>query len=235
MKTCNNCEKEYEQKTSSKYCKVCRIIINKKQRAEAEKRRRDSKKEEINAKRREEYHNSPKRKEMCNKASKRSYERIMNDVEKKKDLNARTKIAQSKYRYKHNFDGNSKLAIERDNFKCISCNSIEKLAIHHVDGKGSNLPIDLQNNTLENLITLCFSCHARLHRSQENENKSSKFVGVWRSENRSGWQSKIRHKGKNYYLGTHETEEDAFDAYLKKKKELDIKNIKIRNKWIDRL
>ena len=46
---------------------------------------------------------------------------------------------------------------ERDNFKCQSCGKkVKSLEIHHKDGR-------FQNNNLDNLITLCRSCHNRAH------------------------------------------------------------------------
>ena len=39
---------------------------------------------------------------------------------------------------------------------CIKCGSKDKLVVHHED-------CDHRNDSLNNLITLCRACHARLH------------------------------------------------------------------------
>lgn len=217
---CLSCKKTFDRMTRSYYCEDCRDSERKKKHAEQEKERRERKKDEINAKRREEYYTNPARKKMCNDASKRSYEKYMNDPFLKKDLNDRTKRHQSNYRQRTKYDGNGVKVLERDNYKCVKCCSNDMLVVHHIDGNGSNLPYDLQNNNLSNLVTLCASCHAREHREKEKEGKTSKYIGVWKRKDL--WQASISHKGKRHYLGTFKTEEEAFDAYLRKKKELDL-------------
>lgn len=49
--------------------------------------------------------------------------------------------------------------------KCSECGSKSYLHIHHKDNKGSNLPIAKRNNSLDNLVLLCRSCHGKLHGS----------------------------------------------------------------------
>lgn len=45
-------------------------------------------------------------------------------------------------------------AIERDGGKCVRCGSVEQITVHHI------IPWrKTQNDSLENLITLCRSCH----------------------------------------------------------------------------
>lgn len=63
------------------------------------------------------------------------------------------------------FNSNREAALKRDGYKCIKCESMSDLQVHHKDGKGRkqasfDLPID---NTLGNLMTLCNSCHRILH------------------------------------------------------------------------
>ena len=56
----------------------------------------------------------------------------------------------------------------RDNFTCQSCNRNKnqlgnnRLEIHHIDGNGSSKPKEEQNNSLDNLITLCHKCHYKV-------------------------------------------------------------------------
>lgn len=63
---------------------------------------------------------------------------------------------------RRNFGGNKYLVLERDNFTCQKCHSNKKmLVVHHIDGMG--IGKDYKNNNLNNLVTLCQSCHARIH------------------------------------------------------------------------
>jgi hypothetical protein len=66
-------------------------------------------------------------------------------------------------REKNNFDGNREIVLKRDNFRCTECGSTEKLVVHHIDGNGRGVKKELKNNKLDNLITLCRACHARVH------------------------------------------------------------------------
>ena len=50
----------------------------------------------------------------------------------------------------------SMLVRQRDNFTCQKCNNKKSLIVHHIDE-------NTQNNSLENLVTLCRSCHGKLH------------------------------------------------------------------------
>lgn len=50
-------------------------------------------------------------------------------------------------------------ALERDSFKCTKCGATEPLAVHHV------VPWpETHDNELENLLTLCISCHMTIHK-----------------------------------------------------------------------
>jgi 5-methylcytosine-specific restriction endonuclease McrA len=57
------------------------------------------------------------------------------------------------------------LVLQRDEYRCQICGSgIEKrLCIHHKDGSGDLPMYQPSNNKSENLITLCFSCHGKIH------------------------------------------------------------------------
>jgi 5-methylcytosine-specific restriction endonuclease McrA len=51
-------------------------------------------------------------------------------------------------------------ALERDNYECQECSSQERLQVHH------RIPVCMGGeSTLENVITLCATCHRRVHRS----------------------------------------------------------------------
>ena|SRR3990167_1084811 len=58
------------------------------------------------------------------------------------------------------FGGNQFKALKRDRNHCRNCNYDGQLVIHHKDKSGNTLN---PNNNLGNLITLCRSCHARIH------------------------------------------------------------------------
>lgn len=87
----------------------------------------------------------------------------------------RKKISEKTSREKHwNWQGGEKIVypkvwnkilrrfiLERDNFSCQFCNSTKKLVVHHKD-KNKN------NCKQENLITLCRSCHMRVHNGKRN-------------------------------------------------------------------
>lgn len=48
--------------------------------------------------------------------------------------------------------------LQRDNWHCQSCGSVESLEVHHVQPRG-RLGADAERN----LITLCNQCHTALH------------------------------------------------------------------------
>ena len=68
------------------------------------------------------------------------------------------------------FGGNRENVLERDNWQCQKCFLTaeqhlllfsKNISVHHIDG-------NKQNNSLDNLITLCVRCHRQLHILQEN-------------------------------------------------------------------
>lgn len=82
----------------------------------------------------------------------------------------RAKCRTEEYRARHRisadnqrFSGNREKALERDNYKCVVCGSKTLLQVHHKDEMGRNKPKEEQNNDLDNLITLCASCHIKKH------------------------------------------------------------------------
>jgi ribosomal protein S27AE len=66
-----------------------------------------------------------------------------------------------KYDYKIHFPENLK-ALKRDHFKCTKCGSKDSIIVHHKD-ESRRLGIKNMNRSLENLETLCRSCHALAH------------------------------------------------------------------------
>jgi ribosomal protein L37AE/L43A len=74
-------------------------------------------------------------------------------------------LAKSKRDYlKSLCDGNALLAFERDGWKCQRCGvhwNSRRLIPHHKDGKGMSSACP--NHELDNLETLCVSCHPVEH------------------------------------------------------------------------
>lgn len=62
------------------------------------------------------------------------------------------------------------LCLKRDQYKCVSCDSNNNLEIHHKDLRGRSKS-KLMNNGLDNLLTLCGSCHQTLHRNEHTDLK----------------------------------------------------------------
>jgi 5-methylcytosine-specific restriction endonuclease McrA len=48
--------------------------------------------------------------------------------------------------------------LERDGWRCQSCGRMEDLQVHHLQWRSQ-----LGDDTLENLIVLCASCHQDVH------------------------------------------------------------------------
>jgi hypothetical protein len=53
--------------------------------------------------------------------------------------------------------------LKRDGNACRKCGSTENLNIHHIDGLGKTTPKALKNNSADNLLTLCETCHISHH------------------------------------------------------------------------
>lgn len=76
----------------------------------------------------------------------------------------------SEHAAKFRFGGNREAAIQRDGEKCMQCGltRIEHkrkynrdITVDHIDGNGNGKPKELKNNSLDNLRTLCLTCHSR--------------------------------------------------------------------------
>jgi len=48
--------------------------------------------------------------------------------------------------------------LKRDGWRCQQCGCMNNLQVHHIQSRGL-----LGNDTEENLITLCASCHTQIH------------------------------------------------------------------------
>ncbi|HPL95039.1 MAG TPA: GTP cyclohydrolase I FolE [Paludibacteraceae bacterium] len=63
-------------------------------------------------------------------------------------------------------------ALEYYGQECMRCGETENLVVHHLDFQNIRSPSD--NHSIENLMVLCKSCHARIHA----DFKKGKFVGI---------------------------------------------------------
>ncbi len=164
---CERCGKEVERVSSrQKYCAECRPIVRREQMTQNERNRRARLGEVYREYERQRYADNPESK----KASKKDYyKRARQRTAFFEDLKRRARIAQNKYRDNALFGGNKELVFKRDGYECKVCGVKEPLCIHHIDGNGTTTPIEQRNNAIENLVTLCFSCHSKLHRELEKE------------------------------------------------------------------
>jgi 5-methylcytosine-specific restriction endonuclease McrA len=67
----------------------------------------------------------------------------------------------SRLREHERFGVSRETILKRDGYKCNNCKSEEDLVIHHINGKGRS--VDIPDNDLRNLVTLCRSCHMKIH------------------------------------------------------------------------
>ena len=84
----------------------------------------------------------------------------------------------------YDYCGNKRKALIRDNYTCQLCDKTKdevNIAIHHIDGNGTSKPPKEQNNTLDNLVTLCSKCHTKVEISRRGHppGRSLKEMGVW--------------------------------------------------------
>lgn len=156
-------------------CPDCRAARRRAAGAERERKRRAAQADVLNERRREQYAANPVlRKSRIESAINRKRE-LRDDPATLADLAVAEAAATRRHREKTHFGGNWKRALDRDNRTCQQCGAKpETVHVHHIDGLGSNLPPEQQNNELENLVTLCASCHARVHREREAAARADK-------------------------------------------------------------
>ena len=95
----------------------------------------------------------------CHKCSKEN-------TAKKKKINAHVNIERDR-RCKNElrFGGNREKTLIRDCYKCQMCGKTHHeimLDVHHKDKSGRNK--QKHNHSLDNLLTLCHSCHTKIHK-----------------------------------------------------------------------
>jgi hypothetical protein len=84
----------------------------------------------------------------------------------------------AKYKDLERFGGNKQDVLDRDKNECRLCQAKERLVIHHIDGSGGShrKGYDNTNNSLSNLITLCFQCHHKIHAYQNRIKQTFKSI-----------------------------------------------------------
>jgi hypothetical protein len=84
------------------------------------------------------------------------------------------------------FEGKRQDVLKRDKYSCQICGRKESLAVHHKNGRGrGNKKPD---NRIENLITVCHSCHQKIHCTKHHlwtDETYKKFVSVKHLSNRA--------------------------------------------------
>ena len=112
--------------------------------------------------------NSPRLSKVLRECTKRyhkseGYRKIKARLDRAYYLRNKKKIAMRKkvWTEEKRFSGKRQAVLERDGNKCMSCGSIERLVVHHVDNKGRGCK--KPDNGIENLVTLCRGCHMKVH------------------------------------------------------------------------
>lgn len=103
---------------------------------------------------------------------KRNREKIINRVKKYYRKNPeKVKAKEKKYKERIRYSGNKEIVLQRDNYACRLCGITNQdhfikygrgLEIHHIDGNGIMKDQNKKNNNINNLITLCCSCHPKI-------------------------------------------------------------------------
>ena len=61
--------------------------------------------------------------------------------------------------------------LERDRWHCQVCGAMATLEVHHLESRGR-----LGDDSEQNLITLCHSCHDNIHRLNFNRSHSGEML-----------------------------------------------------------
>lgn len=88
------------------------------------------------------------------------------------------------YNDNYYFGRPKKELLELYNYQCAICDSKERLEVHHIDGKGSKylgkrLTAKEKNNSLNNLIILCFKCHRRIDQWKRTLGLKKRYQYQW--------------------------------------------------------
>jgi len=92
------------------------------------------------------------------------------------------------------FDGNREAVLNRDNYQCVKCGSKERLNVHHKDFSGQT---DTPNHQLDNLETLCDTCHIDVHKIRGDRSVVT-TICQYCGTSFEAWACKLR-EGRNKY------------------------------------
>lgn len=160
--TCPVCNTEFEptNPTQQKYCSIkCKNSVKRKK---ANKRRSEQRKmtfEEFKigtcllcgAEFERTFGTYGYKQKYCSSKCRRKAESVLGDKS----------LTDKKYKDELRFGGNKLKVMQRDGFRCRICNKKLNLVVHHKDQSGQS---ETPNNELDNLVTLCRTCHVNIHR-----------------------------------------------------------------------
>jgi len=170
---CKLCDKKFVScRNNTRFCsKMCcdrQYVLSHQKEI---KQYRIANKERIKRRRAEHYKNNLETERLgCKKWYSRHRE---SEIEKNKEYRTQNRELFDWYHNKDRFGGMRDIILNRDENKCRGCGSTNRLSIHHKDGSGYHLTKKtgiISNNDIGNLITLCSSCHTKLHRWQRRNN-----------------------------------------------------------------
>ncbi|HAW58937.1 MAG TPA: hypothetical protein DCX03_07995 [Bacteroidales bacterium] len=101
------------------------------------------------------------------------------EIQKNKEYRKQNKELFDWYHNKERFNGLKDKILKRDHYKCKICGSDKKLSVHHIDG--NNHESENPNNSISNLITLCSSCHHKLHWWQRKNRQMTSIQDIVRT------------------------------------------------------
>ena len=84
-----------------------------------------------------------------------------------KDNHEKSLAIGRKSKNKARFSGLRILVLERDNYQCVICQNekSQSIVVHHKDETENRKRMNA-NNIMDNLITLCRSCHRSVHNNK---------------------------------------------------------------------
>lgn len=75
-------------------------------------------------------------------------------------------------KFERRYDGNYLSTLERDDYRCVACDREDFVVVHHKDR-------NVKNNSTDNLVTLCRSCHGKEHFRLRQISSNRERLTVW--------------------------------------------------------